>query len=272
VSAIVLKLGGEVVQGPHMAAIAEDVGEMLAAGQAVIVVHGGGPQATDLQKRLGLEPRVIAGRRVTDQATLDVMKLTVAGQVNVDLCALLVAAGVRPVGLHGASGPAIRAQRRPPRVISGGPTEPVDLGLVGDVVDFDLALLARLAEAGYVPVLACIGCDSNDGSIFNINADVVATQLAIALPADKLVAVTGAPGVLADPDDPSTRIHRLDEADARRAIADGRVRGGMIPKLEEAFGALARGVGEVHILGGLGTGDLVRAVMQPGSVGTVLVP
>ena len=137
---------------------------------------------------------------------------------------------------------------------------------------FDLVLLAKLHENGYVPVLACIGCDSNDGSIFNINADVVATQLAVALPADKLLAVTGAPGVLADPDDVSTRLARLDQADARRAIADGRIRGGMIPKIEEAFAALGRGVREVHILGRLGAGDLLRAVETPGSVGTVLIP
>src|SRR5258706_4113679 len=99
----VLKLGGEVVQGEHMAAIAADVAAMRKAGERVIVVHGGGPQATDLQKRLGQTPNVVAGRRITDEATLEVMKMTVAGKVNVDLCSALVAAGAQPVGLHGAS-------------------------------------------------------------------------------------------------------------------------------------------------------------------------
>ena len=100
---VVIKLGGEVVQGPHMAAIAADVAEMRASGVPVVVVHGGGPQATELQKRLGQTPKIVGGRRVTDEATLDVMKMVVAGKVNVDLCAALVAAGAKPVGLHGAS-------------------------------------------------------------------------------------------------------------------------------------------------------------------------
>ena len=132
-SPVVIKLGGEVVASPHMAAIAADVAEMHARGERVVVVHGGGPQATELQKRLGQTPQIVAGRRVTDADTLEVMKMVVAGKVNVDPCSALLAAGARPVGLHGASALTVRATKRPPRVVAGGGPEPIDFGHVGDV-------------------------------------------------------------------------------------------------------------------------------------------
>ena len=156
---VVVKLGGEVVQGPHMAAIAADVAKMRGEGTPVVIVHGGGPQATDLQKKLGQTPKIIGGRRVTDAETLDVMKMAVAGKVNVDLCAALVAAGAKPVGLHGASANTVLAKRRPPKVVTGGGPDPVDFGFVGDVVGVNAELIGLLGGAGYVPVLACLGAD-----------------------------------------------------------------------------------------------------------------
>src|SRR5262249_18173600 len=141
-------------------------------------------------------PQLIAGRRKTDAETLAAVCMAVAGQVGVTLCGLLVAAGLQPIGLHGASGLVLRARRRGPRRIVGGPPELVDVGLVGDVVSFDLDLLERLWAGGFVPVLACIGCDPASGEVLNINADVVATELAVALGADRLLLLTGAPGVL----------------------------------------------------------------------------
>jgi acetylglutamate kinase len=263
VAVVLLKLGGEVVAGDGLAAITRDLHALAADGHRVVVTHGGGPQATALQKRLGLEPRLVGGRRVTDAATLEVIKMTVAGQVNVDLCARLRAAGVRSVGLHDV----VRAVRRPPRVVSGGGPEPVDFGLVGDVTGFDLALIGRLLDGGWVPVIACLGL-ADDGAVYNINADIVANQLAGALGVAALVLVTGAPGVLLDMRDPGSRIPRLTVDEARRAIADGVVTGGMIPKLEESIAALALGVGAIHIV----AGDIAAAVRAPGSVGTVLVP
>jgi len=116
---VVIKLGGEVVSGPHMAAIAADIGEMRSRGERVVLVHGGGPQATDLQKRLGQTPKIVAGRRITDADALEVMKMIVAGKVNVDACSALLAAGVSPVGLHGASALSVKAVKRPPRVVTG---------------------------------------------------------------------------------------------------------------------------------------------------------
>jgi acetylglutamate kinase len=266
---IVLKLGGELVHSPELDAIAGDLRALVEGFHRVAIVHGGGPQATALQKRLGIVTRQIAGRRYTDPATLEVMKYVVAGQLNVDLCARLLARGVMPVGLHGASGHAIQARRRPPRPMQGAGPDPVDLGLVGDVTGFNLPLLGDLFERRYVPVLACLGCDA-DGQVLNINGDTVASQLAGALRADALVLATSTPGVLRDVADPSSRIPRINRAEFERLVADGTISGGMIPKLEESFAVLAGGAKSVVIVGKLGPGDLARAVLQPGSAGTVL--
>ncbi|HEY4183603.1 MAG TPA: acetylglutamate kinase [Polyangia bacterium] len=263
---IVVKLGGDVLDGPALASAAVDLAGVRAAGRRLLVVHGGGPQATALSERLGLVPNVIGGRRVTDSPTLDVMKMVVAGKLNVDLVAALRGAGVAAVGLAGTSG-VVRAVKRPPRVVAGGGATPVDFGWVGDVIGFDEALLALLHGGGYTPVIASMGL-AEGGGCLNINADVVASQLAAALGAAALVAVTSVGGVRRDKDDPATRLARLTVAEARAAIAAGAVRGGMIPKLEEAFAPLAAGVAAVHIVA---PGEVRAALEAPGSVGTVLV-
>ncbi len=268
---LIVKIGGEVIGSGEAALLAADLRVLIDGGARIAIVHGGGPQATALQKQLGLETKQVAGRRVTDAATLDVMKMVLAGKLNVDLCAALTAAGISAVGLHGASAQVVRAVRRPPKVYAGAGDEPVDMGFVGDVTGFNLALLETLWAAGHVPVIACLGADGA-GGVYNINADMVGNQLAAALKAERLFLVTSAPGVLKDITDPSTRIPKLTCAEARQAIVDGVVTGGMIPKLEEAMAVVDQGVGAIHILGKLAAGDLVRAVREPGSVGTTLVP
>lgn len=268
--AVVIKLGGEVVNGPYLPALAADIAELSRAGKPVVVVHGGGPQATALQKALGQEPNIVGGRRITDKATLDVMKMTVAGQVNVDLCSALLGAGGKPVGLHGASSATVRAKKRPPKVVSGGGPEPIDFGFVGDVTGLNEELLSLLVGAGFIPVLACLGADEQ-GNVFNINADVVANKVSILLDATALVLVSDVRGVLRDVADPSSRIGRLTLEDSKKAIADGVITKGMIPKVEESFAAIAEGVRAVHVVGKLEKGELFREVETPGSVGTVLV-
>jgi acetylglutamate kinase len=268
---LVVKIGGEVIGSGEAALLAADLRVLVDGGARVAIVHGGGPQATALQKQLGIETKQVAGRRVTDLATLDVMKMVLAGKLNVDLCAILTAAGLSAVGLHGVSGQVVRAVRRPPKVYAGAGDAPVDMGFVGDVTGFNLALLETLWGAGHVPVIACLGADAK-GGVYNINADMVGNQLAAALRAERLFLVTSAPGVLKDIADPSSRIPTLTRAEAKQAIADGIVTGGMIPKLEEAMAVVDQGVGAIHILGKLAAGDLVRAVREPGSVGTTLLP
>jgi acetylglutamate kinase len=267
---IVVKLGGEVIGSAALTVVARDLAAIARAGGRVVVVHGGGPQATRLSERLGIATRQVAGRRVTDEPTLDVMKMIVAGKLNVDLCAALVAAGARPVGLHGASARVIAAERRPPTVYASAGPDPVDLGLVGDVTAIDKDLLGLLTAHGYIPVLACLGAGA-DGAMYNINADTVANRVAIELGAEGLMLVSDVPGVLRDVADPASRIPRLTIAEGHRLIAEGAVTRGMIPKLEESFAALAEGVRRIHIVGRLTPGDLVREAAAPGSIGTVLV-
>ncbi len=268
---IVVKLGGNAIDGAGVAALARDLAELARAGERLVLVHGGGPQTSALQEKLGQKPVKIAGRRVTDQDALDAIKMMVGGELNIDACAALCAAGAKPVGLHGASALTVEAVRRPPAVLRGGPPEPVDLGLVGDVVAVNRELLALLHGGGYVPVVACIGA-GRDGAVYNINADVVANQLAALLGAGALVLVSDTRGVMRDLADPASRIPRLSEAEAMAAIDSGAITAGMIPKIEEAFAAIRAGVGRVHVVGLLGPGDIARELADPGSTGTVLVP
>jgi acetylglutamate kinase len=267
---ILVKVGGEIVKGDELHAVAADVAALVARGDRVLVVHGGGPQATALQQKLGIEPRVVGGRRITDAATLDVMKMIVGGQVNIELCAALIAAGARPVGLHGASSLAVRGVKRPPRVVSGGGPDPIDFGLVGDVVGFNEELIELLLGGGYTPVIGCLAADER-GQVLNVNADIVANQAAAAFRAEHVVLVTSTAGVLKDVNDPASRLRRLTVAEARAAIADGTVTGGMIPKLEESLAVLDSGVGAVHIVGKVGRGDVLREIDEPGAIGTALV-
>ena len=262
----VVKLGGDVLDG----AAREELAAALAAADLIgrgLVVHGGGAQVTALATKLGLPTKMAGGRRITDAATLEVMEMVVAGRLNVELCAALQAAGVPAVGLHAGSN-VIRARRRPPRVVSGGGPEAIDFGLVGDVTGFDLPLLATLAEARYFPVLSCLGLDPA-GQVLNLNADLAASQLAGALAAEALIAVTAVGGVRRDVSDPQSRIPRLTVAEAHAAIASGSVKGGMIPKLEEAAAAIAAGVNRVEIVA---PNEISRALAHPGSAGTQLVP
>jgi acetylglutamate kinase len=262
----VVKLGGDVLEEPARGAVAHSLRQ--ARGQTpgrYVVVHGGGAQSTALAARLGIETKLVAGRRITDAPMLEILQMVVAGRLNVELCAALRRNGLAAVGLHAGSG-VIRARRRPPRVVSGGGPDPVDFGLVGDVTGFDRTLLETLLAGGYVPVLSCLAL-ADGGAVLNINADLAASQLAAALGAEALIAVTAVGGVRREPQDPATRIPRLRAAQARAAIADGTVYGGMIPKLEEACASLEAGVGAVHIVA---PDEIAPGLNAPGSVGTLL--
>jgi acetylglutamate kinase len=257
-----VKLGGEVVID-RLHAIAAELAALVKTGARVIVSHGGGPQVTALSTRLGIPTTIVAGRRVTDEATLLSVQLAIVGQVNVELANGLVAAGLRAVGLSGV----VSAKRRPAKVLAGAGPDPVDLGHVGDPTGFDLELLRHLTDAGYVPVVACLGRDA-DGKALNINADLVANQLARALAVDALVLVTSAPGVLRDVRDPESRIPILTAKEGRALIESGAAQGGMVAKLDESLTAVESGVKSIYIL----KDHIADALEEPGSVGTVLVP
>jgi len=274
----VLKFGGEVVADtPRLAAVLGEVAQLAQAGWRFILCHGGNPQANALTGALGLERTQVGGRRVTDAATLRVMKQVLAGECNVDVVSAAMGQGLRAVGISGVSAGTVTAKRRPPKVMTGCGPDPVDFGFVGDIERIETGLVRTLWDAGYTPVMNTLGIDpATDPStgvrgVYNINADTVSSALAAELGVNHLFLMTGVPGVLGDKDDPSTRIPRLTVSDAGAAIADGVIVGGMIPKIEEAIKNLALGVGAIHILGAA-EGALRNEARESGSVGTVLLP
>jgi acetylglutamate kinase len=269
----VLKIGGELaLDRPRLSStVGRAVRAFLDAGLRVAVVHGAGPQATELSRRIGLQPNMVGGRRVTDEPTLEVMKMTLAGQVSVDVAAAFRAAGVPALCTSGVSAGLVEAKKRPPSVVSGAGPNPVDYGLVGDVTRVNVELFDRLAGIGLVPVIGSL-CGDETGAVFNVNADTVATRVAAQLRAAKLFLVSNVPGVLRDKNDPTTRIPRLTPEVARAQIASGVIQGGMIPKVEESLAMLEQGIEAIHIVGLSPEDAIFREAKEPGSCGTVFVP
>lgn len=262
----VVKIGGELAMDvPRLSAtVGRAVRQFVEVGIKVAVVHGGGPQATDLSKRLGLETQQVAGQRVTDPATLEVMKLVLGG-VGINVASAMRLAGVTSLATSGVSAGLVDATRRPPVDVAG---TPVDYGLVGDVTHINLTLFEKLAGIGVVPVLGCLAGDAQ-GRVYNVNADTVATRLAGRLNSARLLLVSNVPGVLRDRTDPSTRIARLTPAEARAQIAAGTIVGGMIPKVEESLAMLDEGIDAIHIVGLTPETALLDEALEPGSRGTV---
>ena len=217
----VVKLGGDVLNDAEVLdQVAAQIALLSSLSIRLVVVHGGGPQATALSRRLGQEPTIVAGRRVTDDAALEVAKMVYAGALSTDLVAALREHRVQAVGLSGVDADLITAHRRPPvsLVDDAGATREVDFGHVGDVDRVDPRVITTLAESRFVPVVASLAGD-DEGNIYNVNADTVAESLAVALRAQKLIFLTGAPGVLRDRNDPSTLVTFADP-DARGVAHD----------------------------------------------------
>lgn len=268
---VVIKIGGGEVADPERRMLfARDLADLVGRGVRLIVLHGGGPQATDLTRRLGLHTTMVGGRRVTSPEVLEVVSMALAGTVSTDLTAACRAVGVRGLGLSGVSAGLVRARKRPARLVTGGGDVPVDYGEVGDVLSVDADALRSLLDAGFVPLMSSLAA-SDTGRVLNINADVVACQAAVALQADALILLTGANGVMGDLDDPDSRYEQLTVAAARALIADGTVQGGMIPKLEEAFAVLEAGVGRVCILPAGVAGAAAAALAGDTALGTTLI-
>lgn len=265
----VVKIGGELAN--DVARLARTVGAsvklLLDAGIKVCVVHGGGPQATDIAKRLGLETKQVAGQRITDEATLEVMKMTLAGQVSVNVACALRRAGVLAVCTTGVSAGFVDAVKRAPVHVLGMQV-PVDYGLVGDVTQVNVTLLETLASAGVVVVLGSLAGDAM-GRVYNVNADTVAARVAGKLGAMKLMLVSNVSGVLRERTNPATRIPKLTPSEARASIAAGIIQGGMIPKVEESVAMLDEGLEAVHIVGLDPETSIIDEVLSPGSRGTV---
>jgi acetylglutamate kinase len=269
----VVKLGGEVLGAPELLdSVAGQLALLSSLGIRLVVVHGGGPQATALSRRLGMEPRIVAGRRVTDEGALDVAKLVYAGQINVDLLAALRDHRVQAVGLSGVDAELITAHRRPPVSVAddSGKMVNVDYGHVGDIDRVDPRVLLTLMDARMVPVIASLA-GGESGEVYNVNADTVAESLAVALGAQKLIFLTGAPGVLRDRDDPSTLVTFADPDDLSTLMSNGALAGGMRPKVEACIRAATSGVGRTHIIDGRVPDALLLEVFTGAGCGTMIV-
>src|SRR5215213_10652054 len=205
----VVKLSGKATEDrSNMASLAEELALIHQVGIRLCVVHGGGKQLTDLAKQLGIEQTIINGRRVTDDATLEMAKMIFAGKINTDILAALRQRGVEAVGLSGVDGNIIQAQRRPPKEILNretGVRDKVDFGFVGDVVQINARLLTVLLDHGYLPVISSLGAD-NEGMVFNINADTIAAEIAVQLQAEKLILLSDVDGIYLTPGDPQTKL------------------------------------------------------------------
>ncbi|HWA58800.1 MAG TPA: acetylglutamate kinase [Gemmatimonadales bacterium] len=269
----VVKLGGEVLADAEaLDRVAAQLGLLSSLSIRVVVVHGGGPQATELSRRLGMEPVIVAGRRVTDDAALEVAKMVYAGSLNVNLLAALRAHEVQAVGLSGVDGELITAKRRPPvKVVDdAGVTREVDYGHVGDVERVDPRVLTTLLEARFVPVVSSLAGD-NDGNVYNVNADTVAESIAVAVQAQKLLFLTGAPGVLRDRNDPSSLVTFADPDDLAALMASGAIAGGMRPKVEACIRAATGGVERTHIIDGRLADSILLEVFTGAGCGTMIV-
>lgn len=271
-----LKIGGEIVADPDaLSDLLAGVQRLEAQGWRFAIVHGAGPQTNALQARLGLEPHKVGGRRVTDVATLRVVKQALGGEVSIDVVAAALGQGVRAVGIAAGAAGMVLARRRPPGHVPGEGDRLVDYGFVGEVDTIDTALIEHLWRGGFTPVVNPISMgvvrDAATPQVYNVNADTVASALAHHLGVDHLFLVTSVPGVLRDKDDPTTRIPSLSASAARRAIADGVIVGGMIPKVLDVLDLLERGIGAVHIMGASGEA-LAGEALSPGLHGTVLLP
>lgn len=269
----VVKLGGDVLSEPEILdSVAGQLALLSSLSIRLVVVHGGGPQATALSRRLGQEPRMVAGRRVTDDGALDVAKMVYAGQINVNLLAALRDHRVQAVGLSGVDADLITAHRRAAVTVvdDSGATLKVDYGHVGDIDRVDPRVLLTLMDARMMPVVASLAGGEGD-EVYNVNADTVAEALAVALRAQKLIFLTAAPGVLRDRDDPSTLVTFADPDDLAGLMANGALAGGMRPKVEACIRAATGGVERTHIIDGRAPDALLLEVFTGAGCGTMIV-
>ncbi len=269
----VVKLGGEVLGSRDVLdSLAVSIALLESLSVRVVLVHGGGPQASELSRQLGLTPEVVAGRRVTTPEVLEVAKMVYAGRLNVDLLAVLRRHGVRGVGLSGVDADLVTARKRPPVQVrdDDGSERLVDFGEVGDIEKVDAAVLKALLEAGYVPVVASLAADAS-GRPLNVNADTLAEALASALQAKKLIFLTSAPGVLRDPGDESSLLAFAVPDDLAPFLETGAIRGGMRPKVEACIRAVTNGVRRTHIIDGRVADSLLVELFTGHGCGTMVV-
>jgi len=265
----VIKAGGEVFADPVQAsALVEQVGILHQVGIRTVLIHGGGPQSTQLASDLGLDTQFIEGRRVTDSDSLNVATMILNGQINTRILATCRDLQIPAVGISGVDAGLIRAHKRPPVEREG--EEAVDYGFVGDIDSVDADILKKQLDNGLMPVVSPLSCDES-GTLLNINADTVAAAIAAELDAEKLILVTGATGILEDVNDPSSLISYIDRKHLEVLKAKGILADGMLPKAAAIDSAIANGVQRVHVISHKLPDSILLEVFTNEGTGTLVV-
>ena len=256
---VVVKYGGNAMVNEQLKQqVMEDIVLLHLIGVKVVLVHGGGPEISDMMNRLGKEPVFVDGLRVTDQETVDIVQMVLAGKINKTLVKLLEVKGGKAMGISGMDGNLIEAKMKR-----------AELGFVGSITNVNIAPVMDLLEKGYIPVISTLGCDAA-GNTYNINGDTAAAYIAGALGAERLIMMTDIAGVLRDKNDPSTLIPELSIAEAIRLFEENVIAGGMIPKVECCIDAIHRGVERVIIMDGRVPHSILMEILTDEGAGTMV--
>jgi acetylglutamate kinase len=265
----VIKYGGAAQTDDTLKdSFARDVALLNFIGIRPVIVHGGGPRVSETMKKMGKEPTFVQGQRVTDRETMDIVEMVLGGLINKEIVALINSHGGKAVGLSGKDGGLIRAKKKLLRKsVRSGEAEAIDIGLVGEVETVDPSILNSLEKDGFIPVISPIGAGSG-GETFNINADYVASSLASALRAEKLILLTDVQGIS---DKKGTVIATLRKKEVKKLMEDGTVSGGMIPKVQACTQALDGGVNKTHIVDGRVAHCLLLEIFTKEGIGTEII-
>ncbi len=256
---IVVKYGGNAMVSPELQkAVMDDIVLLRLIGVKVVLVHGGGPEISDMLRRVGKESKFVDGLRVTDEETAELVQMVLAGKVNKNLVNLLQNAGGKAIGLSGMDGHMIEARMQDER-----------LGYVGEITKINTAPILDLLEKGYIPVVSTIGCDG-ENHVYNINADTAAARIAGALKSENLILMTDIKGVLRDKDDPETLISRIYVSEVPQLMSEGIIQGGMIPKMDCCVDAIRRGVKQACIIDGRVPHSILIETLTNAGIGTML--
>ena len=260
---VVVKYGGNAMINEELKdAVIHDLVLLNLVGVKVVVVHGGGPEISEMLKKIGKESKFVNGLRYTDRETMDIVQMVLCGKVNKDLVTLLENAGGRGIGLCGMDGGLFQAMRLTDRTGT-------DYGYVGDIVDVDPSPVIDVLEQGYIPVVSTVAQGVDDETNYNINADTAACKLAVALKAKKLILLTDVRGLMLDPDDESTLLTNLKVSEVPKLMRDGVIKGGMIPKVDCCVEAVRKGVDQANIQDGRVKHSILIELLSKVGVGTM---
>jgi acetylglutamate kinase len=257
---IVIKYGGNAMKNEELKrAVMGDLVLLSLIGVRVVLVHGGGPEITDMLARVGKKSEFVDGLRVTDAESIEIVQMVLAGKVNKSLVGLIGEAGGRAIGLCGLDGKMIEAKPMDER-----------LGFVGDITSVNITPITDLLEKGYIPVVSTVGCDDK-GNVYNINADTAASAIAGKLKAESLLTMTDIAGLMRDTSDPSTLISKLNVSEVPQLISEGVISGGMIPKVECCVEAIRRGVSKVFVIDGRVPHSILIELLTDEGLGTMFL-